>query len=161
MIELIVYAALFALVSVAAVDLIADAYAIAGKVRLQRKINTQADLAMQRMIREIRAASAINEASSALNSTPGALNLTTFSDADGTSTTTADFRVIGGNLRFSKATTTIDLTNGISIDRLLFRVIENGAISRNVRVELRLTATTSRYSITNDFYGTAILRGSY
>lgn len=162
LIELVIYVALFAMLTIGAIDLITNAYAIMAKVRLQRIINTEGELAMQRMIREIRGAYDIDSSNSIFNADPGALRLKTYTDGAGISTTTADLRITNGLLHFTKATTSIDLTSSdVSISRLMFRTINATSTPKGVKIEFTLTATSSRFTITSPFYGSASLRGSY
>lgn len=161
-IELIVYGALFALVSIGAIDLIRQSYTVMAKVRLQREINTEGELSMQRMMREVRLASDIIMASSTLYASPGTLKLQTYADDGSGATTTAYFYLSSGVLTLAKATSSIALTSSHStIDNLVFRLITASTTSKAIKIEMRLIATTSAFSIVNNFYGTAIFRGSY
>lgn len=161
-IELIVYGALFALVSISAIDLIKQSYIVMTKVRLQQKINTEGELSMQRMMREVRLASDIIMASSTLNASPGALKLQTYADDGSGATTTAYMHLSSGILMLTKATSSIALTSpALTVDNLVFRLITASTTSKAIKIEMRLMATTSAFSISNNFYGTAIFRGSY
>lgn len=162
MIELMIYVALLAMLTIGAIDLITNAYTLMAKARLQRTINTEGELAMQRMIREIRGAYDIDLPNSIFNVHPSALRLQTYSDASGVATTTADFRIMGGLLHFTKATTSIDLTSSnASVANLVFRTINPTTTPKGIKIEFTLIATSSRFTITSPFYGSAMVRGSY
>lgn len=161
-IELIIYASLLAVLTIGAVDLIISAYAVVAKARLQQTINTEGELSMQRLLREIRNAYDLDASNSVFDATPGALRVRTYAATGGNATTTADFRVTSGLLHLNKATTSIDLTSSsITIASLIFRNLNATSTPKAVKIELLLTATSPRFSITSPFYGSATLRGSY
>lgn len=161
-IELMVYMALLSVLSIGAIDLVLQAYTTMTKARLQRTVTGEGELAMQRMTREIRNAYDIDTPYSTFDASPGALRLRTYSDAAGSATTTADFRIISDVLHMNRATTSVDLTSSnVSITNLVFRNIHSTTTPKAVRIEMTLTASSSRFSITSPFYVTATLRGSY
>jgi type II secretory pathway pseudopilin PulG len=162
LLEVIIYVAIFAFLSVGAVDFIGDAYGVMAKVSLQRKVNAEGELVMQRLLRETREAYDVRTASTTWNAHPGKLSLYTFLNPTGTATTTADFYISSGVLRLTKGTSTIDITSDdISVSNLIFRSIQSATTSRAVKIELQITGSTRATTITNNFYGTALLRGSY
>lgn len=161
LLELVIYVALLAILTVGAVNAIIAAYTVMTRARLERAVNTEGELAMQRIIREIRNAYDIDTGNSIFNAHPGALRLLTYADAAGSIETTADIRVTSNLLHLNKATTSVDLTSATSIDSLVFRNLNPTTTPKAVRVELMLTASSSRFMIERSFYGTATLRGSY
>lgn len=162
LLELIIYVALLAALIIGALDLMINASTVIAKARLQRTINTEGELAMQRIIREIRGAYDVDASNSSFDTHPGTLRLRTYAGASGSATTTADIRIISGLLHLTKATTSVDLiTPNVSVSNLIFRNLNPTTTPKAVKIEMTLTGTSSRFTVTSPFYGTAILRGSY
>ncbi|OGZ96033.1 MAG: hypothetical protein A3I44_00045 [Candidatus Sungbacteria bacterium RIFCSPLOWO2_02_FULL_51_17] len=164
LVELVVYGALLAVISVFVVNTIVMATRVISEVRAERAITTNGELIMQKIIREARQATSLN-ASSTFNVDPGDLSLTTIVSPTDYTETTADFYTdAAGDVYYKKGSAASALLNSedVSVSTIVFRKIFTATSSEGVRVELTLQATASaRYVISRNFFGTAILRGSY
>lgn len=159
--ELIVYAAILTVVSVFVINSLLISSTVISKIRLGRKVNTNADVIMQKLVREIRLAQDLN-ASSTFGINPSDLSLNTFISATNTTSVNLDFYT-NENKLFSKkgGAEPIQLnSDDVFISSFVLREV-NASSSKAVKLELTLEASTTRHSLSKNFYGTAILRGSY
>ncbi|MDO8600359.1 MAG: hypothetical protein Q7R73_01915 [bacterium] len=160
-IELIIYGAILALLSVFAINtflLISSAF---GEVRLTRQVNASAELIMGRMIREIRFGKSVY-ASSVFGVHPSRLSFVTFTSPSDDTEVDGDIQVSGMNLLFQKGSAgAIQLnTDDVGVTNFVLREITS-ANSVAVKIELELQASTTKRAVTKKFYGTAVMRGSY
>ncbi len=123
-----------------------------GDIRILNKINNSAEIAMERMIREIRLANDI-DASSIFDVHPGQLKLETVDSSGNPITIT--FYLSGGNLMVQEGGSTGEsLTSPrVNVERLVFYQISNQEISKAIKIEFTING--------KNFYDTAVLRGSY
>lgn len=162
LIEIIIYTAILALIFALVVNSLAVVIKAFNQGRLAIKINNSAEVAMDRMVREIRAAYDI-DANSELDSHPGRLILITDSLIIPGSTTTLEFYLDLGRIMveeegdFVEALTSSDLT----VTNLIFRQITAPSMSKAVKIEMEIQGSSGNYQKTENFYNTAILRKSY
>lgn len=161
LIEVIVYVAIFAVLSALTVNILLSISQALTAIRVTRAFNGTAAVAMERMIREIRQARDIVEGESTLGASPGVLTLDTYVDPGGNTKIKRKFSISGGALTLQEGSNpSIPFTAGVTIANLTFW--STGApSSQAVRVELALTAGSGKYMKQQTFYGTAVLRGSY
>lgn len=159
LIEILVYIAILAVLSVAAVNMLLLVSSSLAEIRVTRSINAAAASSLERIIRQIRDADAVNVGSSTLGSSPGVLSLS----GSESPVLIHRFSVSGGTLFFqSGSNTPIGLTaSGLTVTNLVFRLITTSTTSQAVKVELTLAASTGKATTTQNFYGTAVLRNSY
>lgn len=162
LIETLVYIGIFSLVSVVAVNLFIMAIDSVAKNRVLQKINTSAEISMERMVREIRGASSIDINESVFGVNPGILQLNTIDQESGASTT-VKFNVSNNAIlitkeNFSPQALTVD---GVLINSLVFRNISASSTSVAVKIEMEIEASWLDYVKSEKFYDTVILRGSY
>jgi type II secretory pathway pseudopilin PulG len=158
--EMIIYVALLALMFLAIMNAVlgmGKGVAVLGAARM---LNNSALSSMERMVREIRQASSVDQGQSTFNANPGKLVLNT-TDSGGNSTT-VEFSVSSTTLIVKQGGITLGpLTIGsTTVDSLIFRSIATST-SQAVRVEMTLTSQGISQSKTGTFYSTAVLRGSY
>ncbi len=123
-------------------------------VKELRAIESSVMISMDRMISEIRNAVSIDSANSTFNSNPGQLSL-----INGTSS--KRFYVSNNRIMINEDGLVGPLTGSdISIVSLVFRSIATTTASA-VKIELSLRNVASSTSLTENFYMTATLRGSY
>lgn len=155
-VELIVYMAIFALISLVIIKSLVTSLTIYAQSQTYRKLQGQGELVMKRITRELRQASTVNTASSTFNSATGVLSITG-KDTSGVSQTVI----------FSATSTAVQVSvNGVSSPLTAGQVAPNSLIFRQVttstgtaiKVELQLK-TTSGYALTAPFYTTVLLRG--
>ena len=103
----------------------------------------------------------VDLSNSILNTSPGKLVLNT-TLADGTPTT-VEFSVSTSTLVMKQGGASLGSLTSASttIDSVIFKLLTNGSVSKAVRVETQISATSGGYSKTAKLYNTIILRGSY
>jgi Tfp pilus assembly protein PilW len=155
LIELVIYIALFALISVVIMNALVTVMRTYASAQGYRRLQTNGELIMERVVREVRDASTV-AGGSVYGAHPGTLSL---SGTDtGGAPRTAVFSVINGALVLSENGTSANLsTSEVTVNTFIVRHITttNG---EGVRIELGLT-TTNGHIVSAPFYATAMLRG--
>lgn len=156
MIELIVYLAIFTVISVVLVTSLTTIMRTYARAATYRTLQSNGELVMERIVREVRQAATITTGSSTFGSSPGVLALSG-TDAGGT-THTITFDVASSAVRVTDNGTTNNLsTSEVAVSSLIFRRIST-SVGEGVKVELTL-ATTTGTAVSANFYSTIILRG--
>lgn len=155
LLELVIYLALFAALSMVLVNIAVVGYKAYRTVRVNRDFTENGLLAIERISRTVRSATDASN-SSTFGSNPGVLILTT-------STGTSTFDVSNGALRLTETTasgTTVgNITGGIvTVSSLVFDKITT---SKGQAIKTAITLTYSATSRSETFYVTTILRGAY
>ena len=161
LVEIIVYVAVFSMFSMFIVNMLMQTIKSFSAFRASREMNDAAIYAMERMTREIRNADSINAAQSVFGADPGWITLNTLS-ASGTATT----------VEYLSATSTLRLrVNGVDqgaltpsktkVTELIFTTATSTASTTAIRIQLRLESQRSAIKISNYFYDTVVLRGTY
>lgn len=139
--------------------LLGDIMRIFANFRVERSLTYSANLAMDRLLREIRQADSVDLTGSAFNTHPGRLKLNR--PAQGGNPSTVEFYLDKETLMIKEdngiaASTT---ASSVKTSNLVFRQI-NTPHSQAVKVEMTLE-TQGNTPRQHKFYGTAVLRGSY
>jgi len=154
LLEALIYVALLVLLLTAIIGLFVSMMRSYGALIVARHINESATIGMERMMRDIRAASSV-DAASILNANPGQLTLLS-------GATTTMFSLVNGSLRVRE--NGIDIGSltlpDVSVDTLMFEKITSSSIL-GVRIQLILTATSSVGTKSESFEDFAVLRGAY
>lgn len=124
------------------------------------RIERDAALSLERMVREVRGANNIADAGSVFGVHPGRLRLNTTTAAGGTRT--VEFSVSGGALLLTEDGAALGaLTSSTTnVSSIVFRKITT-ARSQGVKIEMTLTAGSDAAARSENFYATAVLRNSY
>ena len=131
-----------------------------GVLRTAQRIEQEASLSLERLLREIRDANGIQDAGSTFGAHPGRLYLTTTNSA-GTARTVEFYLSNGQLLLREDGSATGALTSAnVTISNLIFRKIST-VRSKGVKIEMRLQSGTGQNARSEDFYTTAVLRDSY
>jgi len=160
LIEMIIYitilSALFILI-INTLLLISKSYK---SIKLTNDINNSASASLERIIRELRLAQNVNTSLSLLSSSPGKLVLNT-TDNLGTPIV-LDFYVENDTLKLNEdgVLSGVLIRDNVKVTNLIFRHIISTS-SESVKVELTLTGSEGNTTKTENFYSTAVLRGSY
>lgn len=157
LIEIIVYIAIFGIVALVVINGIIVSMRTFVAARENRILaRTSVDM-MERMSREIRAATSIEPLSSTLDMSPGTLGVYTIEDED---TTLIEFDLDNGSLILSEDSAEIGSlsTDNITVTSLVFREITTTQ-GTAVRIEMTIESSITGKSI--DLYNTVGLRGSY
>lgn len=154
LIELVIYIALFTLISVVLVKSLVTVMGTYATAQGYRRLQSNGEFIMERITREVRDASDIT-ASSVFDVHPGTLSLTG-TDEEG-DPTAVSFSVSGGVVQINDNGTVGNLsTSEVVVNSLIFKEV-NTSIGEGVKVELSLT-TANGYIVSAPFYTTVILR---
>ena len=159
LVEMIIYIAFFAVLSVLAITSTIIVMRSFYSIRLTQNINQSATVGLERMSREIRNAYDIDTAQSTFGVSPGRLTLRT-KDAGGVNTT-IEFYVSGSQLFIKEGAVDMGslMTKNAVLTNLVFRQIANPN-SRAVKIEMTIRDTRGVLQKDANFYDTIILRGS-
>ncbi len=160
LVEMIIYIAFFAILSVVAINATIMVMRSFYSLRITQSISQSATTAMERMSREIRSAYNINTANSTFDTSPGRLTVLT-KDEIGT-LLTVEFYVTAGNqinMKINGADQGSLMTKTVSVTNLIFRQITT-TNTKAVKIEMTLTDNRSGITKTNKYYDTIVLRGS-
>lgn len=158
--ELIVYVAIFGLVSVVVINsfvVVLNSYAT---TRTNRDLMESGLEVMERMSREIRQAKSIDLINSTFGTSPGVLQLNT-TDSSGNAQT-VKFIVESNkiNLYVNNTYVGVILNYNISVSSLIFRRISTSQ-GDAVKIELTLQDTPGHTTKLEKFYDTVTVRGNY
>lgn len=160
LVEMIIYIAFFAMLSILAIEGTIVVMKSFYTLRLNQSVNESATVAMERMSREIRNAYDVDTAQSTLGTNPGRLTLKT-KDSFGANTT-IEFYVDGANqlnLKVGGIDNGSLLTKTVTLTNLVFRSITTPN-SKAIKIEATLRDSRSTSAQTSKFYDTIVLRGS-
>lgn len=160
LIEMIIYVAFFAVLSVLAVESTLLVMKSFYSLRLTQSINESAGTALERMSREIRNAYDYDSVQSVFNVNPGRLSLKT-KDVNGANTT-VDFSINAMNqLILSQAGVNQGalVAKDVTLTNLVFRPI-NTTYSKAIKIEATFRTTRASMAQAIDYYDTIVLRGS-
>lgn len=160
LVEMLVYVAILSFLMVVLIGSIVVIINSFTRVRVVRAVAEVGGGALERIVREIRQASAITTAGSAFDSSPGVLQLAT-TDSNGDDTAIV-FALSGNDLTIQEgvnATSTL-LGGPVYVSSLIFRQLSTTTAS-GVKIELSLADERLPGMSPITFYTTAVLRGSY
>ena len=160
LVEMVVYVgvvALLASVLVATLIPLARAY---GDLAVSRDVNASAYAALDRFVREARAADAVVTGSSVLGVHPGSITFTK-TDANGVASN-VQFSLVGGTLHLTEGGVDLGpLTHSsVTVENLIFRYAASGS-GKMASVEMTLSGERGRAVKVAPFSAGAVLRGSY
>lgn len=160
LVEMIIYVAFFAVLSVLSVNATILVMRSFYTLRITQNISQSATTAMERLSREIRNAYDIDTTNSTFSSSPGRLTLKT-KDAGGANTT-VEFYVDASN-QLNMKVGGVDqgslLVKSVSVANLTFTSLST-LNSKAVKVEMTLSDTRSSIARTIKLYDTIVIRGS-
>lgn len=161
LVELVIYIALIALLSVAVMNVSLATMKTFGVARVERTLASEGRTALSRLLYETRLANAINTDTSVFGSSPGFLSLATFMSPSDTTPTTREFFASGTALYIKDAGIDYPLTQKARLTSFTLYNISIATTSKSVSVSMTLEAGEGSYMRSENFYGTAVLRGSY
>ncbi len=157
MIEMIVYIAVLAMTFAIVINTVISFASSYREITALRATEYSATAALERMTREIRAASSVDMTNSILNSNPGTLTL--IKTVNGVSTTTK-FYVASSTLK-------VDINNVYSgpltasnaaVTSLVFTVLTSGN-STAVKIDMTVVGRSNSVTKTKNYHSTIILKG--
>lgn len=157
LIELVIYLAIFITISLLIIQSLVSSMKTYATASAYRRLQTNGNLVMERIIRETRNANSITLGSSTFDTNPGALSIAT-TDESGTNRDIT-FSVSSGAVQINDNGTTGNLTSSeVIVSSLIFRRITSNAAD-GVKIELTLTTANGRI-VSAPFYSTVMLRGN-
>ena len=161
LLEIVIYVGILGIISVLVINSILATSTSFAKSRVKRNLNAHAGEAVERILREVRLASGVNTGASTLGSHPGRLVLNTVVSPTNSTAITREFFLSGSALILRETgTNDIHLTSDIDVTNLIFRRITTPN-SQAVRIEVAAEDGVAKIKSSVNYYGTAILRGSY
>ncbi|MEK7148440.1 MAG: hypothetical protein AAB770_00815 [Patescibacteria group bacterium] len=160
LVEMIIYVAFFAVLSILALNATILAMKSFYTIRIAQGVSQSATTALERMSREIRNAYDINETNSTFATSTGRLTLRT-KDSLGANTT-IEFYVDGANklnMKIGGVENGPLFTKTVTLTNLVFRLITTGN-SKAIKIEMALSDSRSNTVKLVKFYDTIVLRGS-
>jgi Tfp pilus assembly protein FimT len=160
--ELLIYVAVFAIMSVLIIGFIITVVRTFGDIKVSQSIDDSARNALERMVNEIRYSNSIDVANSTLGSNPGKLVLNTNDRSTG-ATTTIEFSVGNSKIRVKEGSNAYDdlTSSSTSITNLIFRRIVSTTTQEAVKIEMSVRAQNGIFDKTSKFYDTVVLRKAY
>lgn len=158
-VEMIIYIAIFAFLSLATVTALITTMKSFNSLRLTQNINQSATTALERMAYEIRNAYAIDATNSTFGVNPGRLTLLT-KDSQGNNTT-VEFYIASNQLGMKVAG--VDQGKLMVASTLLTNLVFTPISTPNssaVKIEMSLQDSRQETIKTTKFYDTIVLRGS-
>lgn len=159
LVETIIYVAFFAGLISAMIFGLAVSFKAYSFTRAKRQISIDANLAIERIVREVRQASSINDGSSSFGVNPGVLVLNSI-DTSG-NPVTVKFSVVNDVISVTENSVLVGgITSGFTdVENLTFTKLTT-PVGAGVKIDLRVRSTKG-VSNTADFHNTAMLRGAY
>lgn len=160
-IEIIIYVAVLAVLSVLVVNIILVLTESFGRFKAANRLISSAEAALERIIREIRLANDLDISESIFNVSPGRLVLKTVDPLTEITVQKEFFLATTALMLQEDLLTPQPLTSSkVEATNLIFRLIETPP-SKAIKIELELQSGAGRLKKTEKFYTTAILRRSY
>lgn len=160
LIEVLLYVAIFSVMSVISMNTLFQAIKSFDALRISRDINDSSVGIMERLTRDIKGSTSVDLANSTLNISPGRLTLSTVS-ASGTPVV-VEYYVSSSTLRYKEGG--VDkgslMSAKTAIDALVFRYINSGS-TIGIKIELHLSSTRGGVTAVDHFYDTVLMRGTY
>ena len=161
LLETLIYAAILGMVAVFATGSILAMMRSYSSVKMSRDLNFSASVAMERMTNEIRLANGIDDAGSVFTASPGKLKLNTTDDSGAPATIEFFLSGTGVFAKENSGAPEALTASATEITNLVFNKITSSTVSKAVKISLTAKAKGGRMEKTENFYNTAILRGSY
>lgn len=162
MVEMIIYVAFFAVLSVLTTNATIMVMKSFYSLRISQSISQSATTALERMSREIRNAYAVDTANSTLTTSPGRLTLLTKDDLG--ALTTVEFYMSNSqlNMKVGGVDQGALVSKTVTVTNLVYRTISTSN-SQSVKIEMTLRDSRDASlgtTKTVKYYDTIVLRGS-
>lgn len=161
LIEFIIYLSIFSIVSIFTVNVILTVLKSYNSFKTVKTLRADAEIALERIGREVKLANDIDLTNSILNVNPGAIYLNTVDQVSGVSKT-VEFLKSGDSLILYENGSDIKFLTSSStkVVNVVFQQI-SASSSKAVKVDLELKSGKNNFEKSEKFYLTAVLRGSY
>ena len=160
LVEMLFYVAILSFALLAAMQTLIVVTRSYGTLKNAERVEQEAAISLDRLVREIRDANGIDDAGSVFSTHPGKLFLHS-TTASGTPKT-VEFSLEDGHLKLKENGATVGFltSSQTNISNLIFRKITT-ARSQGVKVEMTMRSGTTTALRVENFYATAVLRDSY
>ncbi len=150
LIEILIYVTILAVIVVLATSAIISVFHAFLRMRVERSLAENGDIALERMVRDIRSAANVDTTVSVFGSSPGILKVGT-----------SKFYLSGAALELDDGVNPpSDLTSDVVVTSLIYYKSTN-TNSSLITILLTLQSGTGNYTQTKNFYASAVLRGAY
>lgn len=162
LIEIVIYVAILAVLSVLVLSSILSMASAFVKAKTVRRLTLDGETALERITREVRLANAIDDAASILGSHPSRLSLDTVRSSTDSTFSNKDFYVSQGRIAFQQDGGAVDYLTSPTSSTTQFIVTKiTTPHSQAVRIQLALQAASGSTTTVRSFFNTVILRGGY
>lgn len=162
LIEIAVYLGIFSVILVSSLNAVFTVLKTYNTFQVMKIMRNDAEVALERLTKEIKLANDINISQTVLDANPGTLFLNSV-DQISENPKTVEFFLDGGALimkenrgyeKFLTSSSTI-------ISNLIFRKIQNDSTSQAIKIEIAVVSKKGKAEKSENFYATAILKNSY
>lgn len=161
LIETVVYTAILAALSVFVANTLLASFGALKAARANRRVVLSSETALERITREGRLASSVDENQSTLNQNPSTLVLNSVVSAGDSTPSSKSFFVSGGRLAFQQDGGEIKFITSPNADVSSFVVTKIDSLhSQLVKINLSINSS-GRSPVDRSFYASAVLRGGY
>lgn len=159
-VEMLIYVFILSLMLVVIINTIGGLTASQRKIKATRAVELSSITTLERIVREIRNAVSVDVLNTSFGTNPGSLSLNS-TDSDGNART-VKFVVDSGKLRVIE--NGVDqgplVQSGVTINNLVF-TSSSTPNSTAIKINMTISSGTSTAFRSEQFYGTAVLRGTY
>lgn len=162
LVEAVIYTAILASLTIFVSNTVLLSFSALKNAKANRRTALSAETALERIIREGRMASSVNDASSVLGSDPAVLVLNSVVSATNNTPSSKSFFISEGRLAFRQDGGEIKFLTAPKISVSSFRVSKIESVhSQAVKINLALKPTDDALANERNFYLSAVLRGGY
>lgn len=162
LIEVVIYTAILSALTLFVANTVLLSFSTLKSARINRRMALSAETALERIIREARMASSVDEALSVLGSDPATLVLNSVVSAENNAPSSKSFFVSGGRLALRESGGEIKFLTAPKISVSSFRVSKTESVhSQTVKINLNLKPADKALAEERKFYLSAVLRGGY
>lgn len=162
LIELIVYVAVFVIISVTITLFVFDLIRVYAKVRITKQVSESSQMAIEKIISEINHAESVYSPTSSFDSHPGQLSLKTEKNApDNEEAIYIDFYLDNNNhlcLKKEGQNEELMTPENINVNRLIFNHLTDGSVRIELSTNYRLENEKISYQATTTIFSSANLR---
>lgn len=155
LLEIVIYVSILAVIAVLVVGSVLSIYQAFAKIRVERKLVLNGDVALETMVRSVRSATSSNAAISVFGSSPGVLQVNAGNSKE-------KFSLSGTILQTQKGTGPAEnlTSSDVEVTSLIFYATSTDD-SKMITIRMSLRAGGGVFQKTKNFYGSAVMRGAY
>ncbi|QQG45985.1 MAG: prepilin-type N-terminal cleavage/methylation domain-containing protein [Candidatus Niyogibacteria bacterium] len=162
LIETVIYVAILAVLIVFTVNTILTMSSVYARARLIRRVAFDSETALERVTREIRLASSVDDGASSFDVNPSRVVLNTIKSFEDPTPEIKEFYLSGSRLAFREGAGAEKFLTSDDTDVSSFVVNKiQTQHSQALKITLIIEASGGKNQISRNFYQTAILKGGY